>query len=279
MTSLPGSSSALSISNFDRALKGNAVCDLGSLKFVDAYGLVGLACVIGGALRSGDDVEIVSPRRSTMQSHLAGMGFDDFLDQVGRPRMLGVGHKAEVSGVVVPLRSAADSGGEQAIVKLLWEQLRDEAGPQVLEAIGEGVWEIVANALEHSESDAYVMAQVYSSARGGVAPDHDDRIQVVIGDVGRGIRDSLASSPVHDPATDVEAIELALEYLTTSIHDDPGRGQGLSTTREQVDGLGGKMIVRSGAGKVSIAGGEARAETVAALQGTIVALSLPLYPG
>jgi len=60
----------------------------------------------------------------------------------------------------------------------------------VLQVIAEGVSEMIGNALEHSGSDALIMGQVYRLARGGRPPDHDDRIQVVIGDTGRGIRES-----------------------------------------------------------------------------------------
>jgi hypothetical protein len=206
------------------------------------------------------------------------MGFDEFLNEIGQPE-LGSSATAESSGVVVPLRSALDSGGEQAVSQVLWGQLRDQVGPQILAALSEGVWEMMANGLEHSGSDASVMAQVYRKSRHGIPPDHDDKVQVVIGDAGRGIRASLASSPKYEPASDIEAIDLALEYLVSSVYDDPGRGQGLSTTLEQVTRLGGKMVIRSGAGKVTVEADERRHEAVPELSGTIVALSLPLYPG
>jgi len=143
----------------------------------------------------------------------------------------------------------------------------------------EDVWEMVGNALEHSGSDAMVMGQVYLSKRGGKAPDHNDRVQVVIGDVGRGIRASFLATGVKEPVDDLEAINLALQYLVTSVADDPGRGQGLSTTMEQVIGMQGRMVVRSGSAKVSIEEDRRHEETVPALGGVIVALSLPLYPG
>jgi len=66
---------------------------------------------------------------------------------------------------------------------------------------------MVANALEHSGSDASVMARVYRTSRFGQPPDHDDKVQVVIGDFGRGIRAALASSPAYAPGSDLEAIE------------------------------------------------------------------------
>jgi hypothetical protein len=280
MATLPADSAALTISNFDSSLRtGAAACSLKTLKFVDAYGLVGTVCAVRQALAEDNDLTLELPSNPGIQAHLAAMGFDDFLRQIGEPGLPAGGVKAEASGVVVPLRSAADAGGEQVISQLLWDQLSDQVSPQILAAIGEGVWEMVANALEHSGSDASVMAQVYRIDRGGRPPDHDDRVQVVIGDIGRGIRGSFASSPDHDPDNDLQAIDLALQYLISSVHEDPGRGQGLSTTLEQVVDLGGRMIVRSGCGRVSIEGDQRDEETVAPLGGTMVALSLPLYPG
>lgn len=87
----------------------------------------------------------------------------------------------------------------------------------------------------------------------------------------------LLVGPLQPPGT--SAIALALRYLVTSVADDPGRGQGLSTTMEQVVGTRGRMVVRSGSAKVSIEEGRKREENVPELQGTIVALSLPLHPG
>lgn len=48
---------------------------------------------------------------------------------------------------------------------------------------------------------------------------------------------------------------------------------------EQVVGMQGRMVIRSGSAKVSLAEGRRHTEAVPVLQGVIVALSLPLYPG
>jgi len=279
MPTLPRQAASLTISNFDSSLEDRATCDLSRLTFVDAYGLVGTACSLRLARSSNYDLQIKPPTSPGTRAHLAAMGFASFVRELGFDDLPTGGGPAESSGVVVPLRSAADSGGEQEISKMLWEQLHSEASPQILEAIGEGVWEMVANALEHSDSDAAVMGQVYGTRRGGQPPDHNDKVQVVIGDVGRGIRDSLTSSPEHDPEDDLAAIDLAMQYLVSSVHDDPGRGQGLSTTMEQVLALGGRMIVRSGSGRISLQPDRRVEERVPPLSGTIVGLSLPLYPG
>ena len=214
-----------------------------------------------------------------MRGHLSAMGFADFLAETGVAETLPRDHTVDASSVVVPLRSASDAGGEQALSHLLWDQLRAHVDPQVLQAIAEGVWEMVGNALEHSGSDALVMAQVYLASHGGRPPDHSDRVQVVIGDVGQGIRSSFLATGVRNPTDDLEAVNLALEYLVTSVAGDAGRGQGLFTTMEQVTGLTGRMIVRSGAAKVSITSKGKHEETVAPVDGVLVALDVPLYPG
>lgn len=271
--------SVLTISRFDAALDEDAqACDLRPLTFIDAYGLVGTACALRVAFGEDPNVPINPPSSARARSHLTAMGLRDFLSEFGRSRLLPAEPTSEALDVVVPLRGAKDSGGAQALSHLLWEQLRDRVDPQVLQALSEGVWEMVGNSLEHSGSDALIMGQVYRADHGGRPPDHCDRVQVVIGDAGRGIRQSFLDTGVRSPTDDREAINLALEYLVTSVPNDPGRGQGLSTTMEQVVGLQGRMIVRSGIAKVSITADGIRDGAVALLPGVIVALSLPLYP-
>jgi len=280
MPTLPSTTPALTISTFDRRLDPLAEsCDLRDLTFLDAYGLVGIASALRAGLNDSPDLEVRLPVNERTRAHLTAMGFAAFLHQHGLSPSVPDQGTADVSDVVVPLRSAQVAGGDQALSHLLWEQLRAHVDPQVLEAVTEGVWEIVANAFEHSGSDAQVMAQVYRTNRGGQAPHHDDRVQVVVGDIGRGVHGSFQATGVRKPTDELEAIHLALEYLVTSVPDDPGRGQGLSTTMEQVLRLEGRMIVRSGDALVAIDQGGREGRRVAHIPGVIVALSLPLYPG
>lgn len=268
----------LSLGRFDVALRADrSVCDLSDLTFIDAYGLVGTACALRTAVTVEAGIEVRLPSRSGTNSHLGAMGFGVVLEQLGQADRWGP-PEAHRGDVVVPLRTASDAGGAQKLSHLLWAQLEPHAGPQILAAVTEGVWEMVANALEHSGVDALIMGQVYTSRNGGLPPDHDDRVQVVIGDSGRGIRASFQEAGKRRTSDDILAIEHALEYLVSSV-DDPGRGQGLHTTMEQVVGLRGKMVVRSGSGKVTLDASGRHSERVQALPGVIVALSLPLYPG
>jgi len=155
-------------------------CDLRKLTFIDAYGLVGTACALqaSGARQA---LALRLPDASTTRSHLSAMGFRDFLStfssSVGLPATAAI----DAPDVVVPLQCTSDSRGGQALSNLLWEQLRDHVDPAVLHAMTEGVGEMVENALEHSGEDALIRGQVYRTPR-GTPPDHNDRVQVVIGD-------------------------------------------------------------------------------------------------
>jgi hypothetical protein len=126
MATLPADATRLTISNFDLALRPEAeTCDLSSLRFIDAYGLIGTANAIRIATSNGEQISVRAPKRIAMKEHLAAMGLDEFLNETGLPELGGAAMTVETSGVVVPLRSASDSGGEQAVSQVLWEQLRD----------------------------------------------------------------------------------------------------------------------------------------------------------
>lgn len=140
------------------------------------------------------------PVRSALRRRL-GIG--------GVAHALPAGPAIDAPDVLVPLERV-DGRSAERLSHLLWEQLESRADPHVLEGATEGLIELVGNALEHSgRGQAIVMAQVYAR---GEAPDHDDRLQVVIGDVGRGIRESFLAGPEHRPADDRTAIDLALTY-------------------------------------------------------------------
>ncbi len=278
MSTLPCGRS-LTLSNFDRnAGEGGDLCDLSSLVFVDAFGLVATACSLLARDYAAQSTTLRWPKAAATRSHLSAMGFMAFAAELGYgPVPDDVKVIDDRPDVVVPLTLVRDIGAAEKLSHLLWAQVRDQVDPAVLEALGEGFWELVANALEHSgdKAEAVLMGQVYSH---GSSPDHDRRVQVVIGDAGLGIRSSLASSGLHRPTDDHEAIRLATEYLVSSV-DDPGRGQGLSSTIEQVTALEGRLVIRTGSARQAITASEQNRESVPFLPGTIVAMSLPLYPG
>lgn len=262
---------ALTLSQFDRRLNEASRCDLSELTFVDAYGLVGTACALLAAGNRGETPRVLLPQGPTA-GHLTRMGFIRFLGAIGLADGVEPPHHPHV---VVPLEVVHDVNAAEKISHLLWASVRQHVDPSVLQALNEGLWEMVANALEHSGSEAVIMGQVY---REGEPPDDDGRVQVVIGDAGRGIRASLTAGGRQHLSNDVAAIESALEYLVSSVAD-PGRGQGLTTTLEEVTALDGDLLIRSGSGTLREGAEGRRTHEVPHIDGTVAAMSLPLYPG
>lgn len=264
----------MTMSRFDDCLVRDAKsCDLTELVFIDAFGLVSIASSILAAHKTAHLPVVSPPAAAQMREHLSRMGMLAFLDELGQP-FEARAPPSDRGDVVVALTRLTSVFEAEQLSHLLWADAR-RWDAQVLETLSEALWELVANAIEHSGADALLMGQVYER---GEPPDHDGRVQIVIGDAGRGIRRSFLEGGAHAPADDADAIELALQYLVSSV-PDPGRGQGLTTVVELVTGLRGKVIVRSGDARFTVEDGRSQPERVERMDITVVGVSLPLYPG
>ena len=171
VSTLPAGGRSLGLTTFDHRLQAGATsCDLSELRFIDAYGLVGVACTLLAAAKAGDHPPIEYPGQSQVCEHLTRTGFRDLLRQLDYPVVLPEAAPIERPDVLVPLTRTDRVFDAEQLSHLLHEQLRDHADPpQVLEATLEGLWELAANALEHSGSEAVIMGQVY---REGDLPSH-----------------------------------------------------------------------------------------------------------
>jgi hypothetical protein len=135
------------------------------------------------------------------------------------------------------------------------------------------IWELVNNIYEHSEfTESMVMAQRYEKK---------GFVEIAFLDNGITINGSLKKAG-KGLDEDFDAISRAMEGL--SAKKDQGRGYGLwSTTRLCIEGLGGNMLIVSGAGAVYY--GEARqlrkkyklSQEYLRLEGTLISLMIP-YP-
>jgi hypothetical protein len=269
-------SGPLTLSNADRALvAGGSGCDLSELTFIDTYGLVVAAVSALDAIQHGHEDAVTRPKRDALAEHLSYMGVARTLDHLGIRHDLPDRDPADLPEVVTPLQIVTRVGDLDGPSDLLHAQLRSKVDPQVLDALTTALWELGANAIEHSGSHAVVAGQVY---RHGLAPDHNDKIQIVVGDTGRGVRASFLETRKHVPADDAAAIDLALTHMVSSV-PDPARGQGLSTTSKEAVGLQGGFVIRSGLAKLREERWESNAQSVPQLPGTVVAVSIPLWPG
>lgn len=273
---------SLTFISFDRHLSSaSRITDLHDITFIDAYGLVGLALTVMDAIKKGEELDIYAPDNEQLNGHMDRMGFGEVMDEIGAG---GTRRARKViddrPDVVVPLHLMRKEADVQPLADILFTQLRRHADSQVLNAISEGLYELTNNSFEHSGgAPAVGMAQVYTR---GQAPDHENTVQLVIGDVGCGVRESFLSRGAYHPSSDADALALSLEYLVSSVpeEEDPGRGQGLATADEEATGLQGSFSIRSGTARVlHRAGSEPVTMDVPYLKGTIVGLVIPLRPG
>ncbi len=231
--------------DFDGVLDTRAVnrlrLDLQHMTHANIYGLVAMGCCVLDSINSDRSIEQVPPTDTSASNFLTRLGFDRFLRTVGgvdcEPAAVTYGGDKDIVVEVSTFDSASDLIPLQ---QLLSDRLNGMAGPQSRAAIEEALWELGTNVTTHSGSRGIVAAAVQGAKK------KDRHIDFVVGDVGIGIRESFlrGERPYHPP-TDHKAIELAIEYLVSSIKD-PGRGQGLNTTIDVVTSLNGRVIVRSG---------------------------------
>ena len=269
--------------SFDDSLSTRSVrklnVDLEMVDHVNIYGLVGMAAAVLSAAKSGRDISIAPPLHSSSAcAFMSRLNFDGFVRSVGGADCeFAVTSRQDPKDVLVPVSVIRSSKDLQPLQNLLWERLEGVARPQSRSTLIESLWELGANVTEHSGSEGVMAAVVQRPGR------REAHIDFAIGDAGVGIRKSfLQGGSGHHPNSDHQAISLALEYLVSSVND-PGRGQGLPTTVEEVTGLGGRVTIRSGTARRVLfrneVGGLAditsKSSSVPHLDGTLVAVSLP----
>jgi anti-sigma regulatory factor (Ser/Thr protein kinase) len=120
-----------------------------------------------------------------------------------------------------------------------------------------------------------------ATALGGVAAaqgyPQSDRFEAAIVDLGIGIRQSMAENPEYAHIVDdTTAIRAALELGATSKPGDEGptrhSGYGLAVTQHLLQRNGGRLLVRSGTGAVSVGADQTARTTEVDFPGTLIVL-------
>jgi hypothetical protein len=271
---------ALDLSSFDRTLvlddvRGVAMIDLTRVTFIDAYGLVGLACCIAAATGDGLSVQLRLPVSEELQTYLARMHLGEILDRydVRSDGSLPEVRELDRRDSLIELRSFRDVHGSDQLAAFIWDRLVGRADNEVVIQLYEATGELGLNVVEHAGSPAggFVAAQLYQRGQPG------ERAIVAVGDIGVGIRESLHE--LYGPMTDGEAIDRAVQRDVSRI-PDPGRGQGLASVVEGVRALGGTVRIRTGGASRGISRWTVEVtDMLLPLQGTIVGARLPCRPG
>jgi hypothetical protein len=260
--------------SIDPRAKRRVSIDLSRVDHISVYGVVGIACAVLHAAQEGLPLQILPPSSASASSFMSSLGFERFVQDTGRAACtLPITTSPRPADVIVELRTFSSSEQLQPLQDLLWDRLGRTRNSHLRDALVEALWELGANVTEHSGSMGIVAACVQRPNR------RDAHVAFAVGDAGKGLRRSfLEGSRPNHPATDHEAITLALTYLVSSV-TDAGRGQGLTTTVKQAVELKGKVVVRSGTARRSITSSRWNPAKLSTLHLSGAASSVPELPG
>ena len=170
----------------------------------------------------------------------------------------------------IPVQSYSSSNQLNSIINDVLEVLSRHmnCSSGVLDSIDWTLNELADNVLVHAgerEGEAEGFMQIVSHRNQG-------KIDLVVSDYGRGIRQSLSES--RSPSSDEEAIRLAIEKGVTR---DPsfGQGNGLAGSVNIVTEAGGELTIMSGNADLRLSDGDVSVGQCGAVPGTSVSLVLP----
>jgi anti-sigma regulatory factor (Ser/Thr protein kinase) len=260
---VPGSFDDQSFDQFARSFgepgDERLLFDAHSTTWATPYGLVGLL-VAGQIVRNagGEKPLFTIPKDLKVAGYCARLGFFEYAEELfelhGTVPRLGVAKKSDVLLEITPIREVDDVHG---VVGKIQERasaiLSNELGLEASATMGfaMALSEACQNIVEHSGATGWVSVQ---------SCDVSERmarkvVLIAVSDSGIGFRRSLEDSLAQrhgDRWGDGMALELALLQAVSRFRD-PGRGQGLQGIRRYLNRWSGKMGVRSGTSRLTIA--------------------------
>lgn len=241
--------------------------DLRTVRFLLPGGLVAVACAAQAAATAGHVIRVQAPVADDVRKYASRMGLGDVLSFCGVQIDLPPVHHHERADVLVECGWAGhDTIGELAdlIGSRLWEAGVDAVSTDVITT---SVYEIADNVVTHAGSDGgYVCAQTYE--RGSP----NERVEIAIGDTGRGIRASLSER--HEISSDEQALRLAIAESVSGINSR--RGLGLHYVARDIPKAGGRVTLMSQGAYLQVHPGGPYATSCDPVTGTLVGIRVPV---
>lgn len=238
--------------------------NLSSLSFVDPYALVGLTCLIDAASAFEVPINIAEPRDSSAATYLHRAGLGDVLEEAGvHEHGLPAVNRHDTSGRHLEL-ARFDAAGVNKLGGMIAKALADQGLNQsIAGSVSTAIWEAGDNVHTHSGAPrgGVACAQLYR------ANSESPYIIWAVGDAGVGVRSSLARR--YDVTDDGHALWTAIEPGVTTTDDE--RGVGLGDTIDLMVGHNATMYFRSGEARMTATPQIKRVDTVALIQGTVLA--------
>ena len=198
------------------------------------------------------------PEHDNVTSYWAKTGFIEHAAELfelhGKVPRRRTDESSEVLLPVTPVREQLDVHAivhniSDKVTSILKKDLQLEVS--VVGGFSQSLSEMCQNVVEHAGTGGWVAAHVYTYRRR-----LGRRVAVIsVSDAGVGFRRSLEATQAKrfaDRWNDATALETALIHGTSRFRD-PGRGQGLSSTKRYLARWDGKISIRSGTGRIVLA--------------------------
>ena len=242
--------------------------DLSSVDFVLPGGIVAVACSARSALERGEQITVVAPDRDDVARYASRMGLSDVLANCGAESVLPPVRRHEQGHVLVDCQWADDSAVEGLSIMVsdrLWAASVDA---EIIDLVDMSVYEVADNVRTHAGSGGgFICAQTYKRGT------PEERIEVALGDTGRGIRASLEAR--YSPLDDQDALRLATKESVTGLPQER-RGLGLHYLARDIPRVGGRFTLRSGGAYLRVFPGGPYSAQSEPIVGTLVEICVPV---
>lgn len=271
-----------SFETFFNDFKESSIIDLKETTFIDPYGMVGLLELGEISLSQGVQKKLILPLTEDVLKYLERMNFFQFAKKyfiLGSfiPHIVEKYSRSSDSDVLLEITSIEKSDDIHFIVGRVRDRAHAILATQLhydenaINGFIVALSEVCQNIIEHSGKKGLVGIQKYHFQKL-----NKNIVKIAVMDIGRGFRKSLSERfPLKN---DLNAIERGLLH-GASRFADKGRGHGLSAVRRFVKRWDGKLSIRSGTAKLSIAPqwarGKAKEPNLSYVPGAQIHIMLP----
>jgi len=213
--------------------------DLTGASFIDPYALVLLVLSLRQRENSGIPFHVRWPRRSDVQGWMRAMGF---FEEINDPKLAARRKGSSKSNALQPITHILEEEGISLLVGMFEKRLRKRypLTNQSRNSLVKLMFELFQNIPQHSNATG----EITDSHGLAAMQDYADSIFLAVGDMGIGLRKSLATRPGFAKLSDASALN-KIVYEGMSRFVDPGRGGELRQIARLIRKWDGLLVIRS----------------------------------
>ncbi|MCL2497091.1 MAG: ATP-binding protein [Symbiobacteriaceae bacterium] len=220
------------------------------VRFIDPFGLIIAAEYLRYLVFAAEQVAIYLPQDGEVLRYLRRSRFVEFATQLGRvlPESKAFYPKHQDEDWLLPLTPLRSEEEVPGLVARLYSSLQKLMERSQIMAPGQAAQmssllaELCQNVTQHSFDLGLVAAQVYRTLG---SQGEKRTIQIAVGDLGIGLRGSLAKRYMTVEWSDAKVISQALAKGVSSVAQE-GRGLGLALVYQKTSEFKGHILIRSG---------------------------------